>query len=73
MIDSFVATGANEPVFVMWPEVQLDPAQRAGPICHLEEHALSGAGPNPWVEASLVSGPPGTQFLRSGVGGTTPG
>lgn len=57
VIDSFVAVGANGPVFVMWPEVKLDPAQRADLSAILKNMPYLGRAES-WVEASLVSDPP---------------
>ena len=57
VIDSFVAVGANGPVFAMWPEVKLDPAQRADLSAILKNMPYLGRAES-WVEASLVSNPP---------------
>ena len=57
VIDSFVAVGANGPVFAMWPEVKLNPAQRADLSAILKNMPYLGRAES-WVEASLVSNPP---------------
>ena len=44
VIDSFVAIGANEPMFAVWPTIELNPAQRADLSTIFAEHALFGPG-----------------------------
>ena len=54
VIDAFVAMGANEAVFAVWPEVDLDPTQRADLSTILRNMPYLGRAES-WVEASLVS------------------
>ena len=54
VIDSFVAIGANEPMFAVWPEVELDSAQRADLSAILRNMPYLGRAES-WVEASLAS------------------
>lgn len=57
VIDSFVAMGADDPVFAVWPKVELEPAQRADLSSILKNMPYLGRAES-WVEASLVSEPP---------------
>ena len=67
VIDSFVAIGANEPMFAVWPEVELDSAQRADLSAILRNMPYLGRAES-WVEASLASEypKPNSYALESG-------
>ena len=54
VLDSFVAIGANEPVFAVWPNVELDSAQCKDLFTILRNMPYLGRAES-WVEASLVS------------------
>ncbi len=54
VIDSFVAIRANKPVFVVWPNVELDSQQRADLDRVLHNMPYLGRAES-WVEASLAS------------------
>ena len=68
VIDSFVAMGANDAVYVVWPEVELDPAQSADLSTILRNMPYLGRAES-WVEASLASEHPKTNSfaLESGA------
>ena len=57
VIDSFVAVGAGEALFAVWPNVELDPAQRADLSAILGNMPYLGRAES-WVEASLAADPP---------------
>ena len=57
VIDSFVAMGADDPVFAVWPKVDLEPAQQADLASILENMPYLGRAES-WVAASVVSDPP---------------
>ena len=67
VIDSFVAIGANEPMFAVWPEVELDSAQRGDLSAILRNMPYLGRAES-WVEASLASEypKPNSYALESG-------
>ena len=54
VIDSFVAIGSNEPMFAVWPTIELNPAQRADLSTILQNMPYLGRAES-WVEASLAS------------------
>ena len=54
VIDAFVAIGAHDAVFAVWPEVELDAAQRADLCTILQNMPYLGRAES-WVEASLAS------------------
>ena len=68
VIDSFVAMGANEPVFAVWPKVELESAQQEDLSTILRNMPYLGRAES-WVEASLVSDPrkPNSYALESGT------
>ena len=68
VIDAFVAMGANKAVFAVWPEVDLDPTQRADLSTILRNMPYLGRAES-WVEASLASDPPkpNSYALESGA------
>ncbi len=68
VIDSFVAMGANDPVFAVWPKVELESAQEADLSTILRNMPYLGRAES-WVEASLVSDPrkPNSYALESGT------
>ena len=57
VIDSFVAMGTDDPVFAVWPKVDLEPAQQADLASILENMPYLGRAES-WVAASVVSDPP---------------
>ena len=54
VIDSFVAIGSNEPMFAVWPTIELNRAQRADLSTILQNMPYLGRAES-WVEASLAS------------------
>ena len=68
VIDAFVAVRAGEALFAVWPNVELDPAQRADLSAILGNMPYLGRAES-WVEASLESEPPGINAyaLESGA------
>ena len=54
VIDSFVSIRANEPVFALWPNVELDSAQGAVLSTILRNMPYLGRAES-WIEASLAS------------------
>ena len=57
VIDSFVVMGTDDPVFAVWPRVDLEPAQQADLASILENMPYLGRAES-WVAASVVSDPP---------------
>ncbi len=54
VIDSFVAIGTNDAVYAVWPEIEVDPVQRADLSAILRNMPYLGRAES-WVEASLES------------------
>jgi len=68
VLDPFVAVPVGKAVFAVWPNVELEPAQRADFSAILDNMPYLGRAES-WVEASLASDPPAINAyaLETGV------